>query len=272
MLTEGCASATSPPNLRGPGPPSWPQLLAPGLLRFQQLFPLRKTPPRTGGLGTRAAPRLRHLPPSFMPAPSKAPSQPLPPHPLRGLTGGRQNPLPALSQGGKPPAQRCHGPCGMQRARVLRDGERLSRALPPRTERRHFGARKAVADPPPSRPSPPPAHPSDQQECVAGTARLPPPARISPPRPAPGTTRTSRMLSVRKRRPQLRAVQGEQGHQGPLECRERSQARERGRNVFGRNLESPLPVFPVPHTLLGWGRIWRLCPGAMGLGDKNPSG
>lgn len=57
---------------------------------------LRKTPPRAGGLGTRAAARLRHSRPSFAPAPSKAPSQPLPPHPLRcaGVRGVLEGPEP----------------------------------------------------------------------------------------------------------------------------------------------------------------------------------
>lgn len=39
VLTKGCGSVTSLPNLRASGPPSWPQPLAPGLLWFQQLFP-----------------------------------------------------------------------------------------------------------------------------------------------------------------------------------------------------------------------------------------
>lgn len=149
-------------------------------------FSLRKTPPRAGSLGTKQ--RLGSgiclqvlCPPQSKPLPSLSLSIPSAVPGCEGWPGG-WDPLPALSQGGKPPAQRCHRPCGIQQAPLLRDGERLSRALPPRTERRDFGARKAVADPPPSRPSPPPAHPSGRQECVVCTARLLPPNFSSSPR------------------------------------------------------------------------------------------
>lgn len=98
--------------------------------------------------------------------------------------------------------------------------------------------------------------------------------RISPPHPAAGTTRSSGTLSVRKRSPRPRGGAGEAGTSGAAGAhREERQARERERNIFGRNLESPLPGSPVPHTLLGWGRVWPLMPRCRGaVGDKNPSG
>lgn len=213
-------------------------------------FSLRKTPPRAGDLGTRAATRPRHLRPSFVPAQSKAPSQPLPPHPLRcagvrGVVEG-QNPLPALSQGGKPPAQRCHRPCRIQQAPQLRDGEKLSRALPPCTERRDFGARKAVADPPPSRPSPPTAHPSGRQECVAGTARLPPPAEFLLLIPLPGPPGLPERSVSGKGAPSPGAVQREQGHQGPPECRERRLRPGKGEKCFREKSGVAFACVPSP--------------------------
>lgn len=122
-------------------------------------------------------PQAKTLPSLFLPIPSAVPG-------CEGWPGGR-DPLPALSQGGKPPAQRCHRPCGIQQAPLLRDGEKFSRAL----------SRLALSVGTSGRarrwqtlllPVPALLRPSlrGRQECVAGTARLPPPARISPPHPA----------------------------------------------------------------------------------------
>lgn len=63
-------------------------------------------------------PQAKPLPSLSLPIPSAVP----------GCEGclGDWDPLPALSQGGKPPAHRCHRPYAIRRVPLIRDGEKLS--------------------------------------------------------------------------------------------------------------------------------------------------
>lgn len=75
---------------------------------------------------------ISHSPASRLCAPRAKPlSQPPPPRALRrtGESGGDPKSLPALPQGGKPPAHRCHRPRVAGREPLLRDREKLWRVL-----------------------------------------------------------------------------------------------------------------------------------------------
>lgn len=227
------ATLCSPKDVAVPPAPQTSETLVPGLLRFQQLFPGGKhhhglgasAPEQRLGSGTYLQvlrpPQAKPLPSFSLPIPSAVPG-------CEGWPGTRTPYLPCPRVGNLLPSA-VIGPAGCSKRRA-RDGEQLSRALPPCTERRDFGARKAVADPPPSRPSPPPAHPSGRQECVVGTARLPPPNFSSSPRcrdhpdlrnaqcqekepPAPGRCRGNRDI-----RGHLSAERGESGQGKEEKC------------------------------------------------------
>lgn len=78
------------------------------------------------GLGISHSPTLRLCAPRAKPL-----SQPPPPRALNcaGESGGDPKSLPALPQGGKPPAHRCHRPRVAGREPLLWDGEKLWRVL-----------------------------------------------------------------------------------------------------------------------------------------------
>lgn len=232
------------------------------------------------GLGASAPEqRLRHLRRSFVPAPSKDPSQPLPPYPLRcagvrGVAGGPgpltcpvpgwETSCPALSSALRDPAS----------ASAPGWGEVLPRALPPCTERRDFGARKAVADPPPSRPSPPPALPSRPPGMCGRHSPAPTAGTNFSSSPClPGPTGPPERSVSGKGAPGPGAMQGKQGHRGPLECRERRVRPGKGGEMFSGEILSRLCLCPQSHIPCWAGVAFGpLCPDAQGQGAKNPSG
>lgn len=126
---------------RSLGPPSQAQptshsALAPGLTVVTAAaadalaLSMSKCRPWAGDVGGRAAApassasRLCARPKQspFLASPSPSPL------PCRSARGG-WDPLPALSQGGEPPAHRCHRPYAIRRVPLIRDGEKLSQAL-----------------------------------------------------------------------------------------------------------------------------------------------
>lgn len=206
VLTEGCGSATSPPNLRAPVPPSWPLPPARVCCCLSRSFLEENT---TTDWGPRhpssasapasaskfcARPKQSPFPAFSFPIPSAVPG-------CEGWPRGR-DPLPALSQGGKPPAQRCHGALRDAAIASAPGWEKLSRALPPRTERRALRGAQGGGGPSsfPSQPSsgPPftaarnvwPAQPGSparhRHEFLLLTPLPGPPEKEEPPRPRGG--------------------------------------------------------------------------------------
>lgn len=95
-------------------------------LRFRQPQPMRSLFPsaNAGALAAPTAPRRGFVRPEQSPFPASPSPCPAP------CRGGGARSLPALPQGGKPPAHRCHRPRVAWRAPLLRDGEKLWRVLP----------------------------------------------------------------------------------------------------------------------------------------------
>lgn len=169
-LNGSCGRDTVPQALKclsPSAPPSPPQPPSCSALPWRRVSPwfrqrsrcARSFHKQTPARGLSAAPASPALRLCARPKQSPFPASPsLSPPPCWGARDvwGSWDPLPALSQGGKPPAHRCHRPEAIRRVPLLRDREKLSRALSRLALGGwDFGVSKAVVGPSsfPSQPS-----------------------------------------------------------------------------------------------------------------------